>query len=137
MIQIRGWLKRNLSPTTVDTIRSVRHASAQAIAGADLWQLRVDLERRIEARLRETEAVQDARILGAVREELRNELDRWSEDLMDRMDILLGASNRLVASFEERIADLERRLASQSEEALNGTHAPAPPAIAAAPGRGA
>lgn len=133
MPQVRSWLKHNLSPNTVDALRSMRHASAQALAGADLWNLRLDLERRIEDRLRETDAAQDARIMAAVREELTTELDRWSEDMLDRMDILLGASNRLVASFEERIAELERRVAALTDEAANGhTEAagvPAPPPV--------
>lgn len=131
MPQVRSWLKHNLPPSTVDALRSVRHASAQAIAGADLWNLRLELERRIEARLRETDAAQDARIMAAVREELTSELDRWSEDMLDRMDILLGASNRLVASFEDRIAELERRVAALTDEAVNGhvTAAPVPPPV--------
>lgn len=133
MPPVRAWLKQKLSPSTVDTLRSVRHASAQAIVGADLWHLRVDLERRIEARLRETEAVQDERIMATVREELTSELDRWSEDIMDRMDILLGASNRLVAAFEERIAGLERRVAALQDDPANGHAAAA--AVAASPGR--
>jgi hypothetical protein len=95
----------------------MRHASVQALAGADLYHLRVDLEHRIEDRLHETEIAQDARIMAVVREELTSELDRWSQDMMDRMDILLGASNRLVASFEDRIAELERRLAAQGDAA--------------------
>lgn len=120
MSLLRAWLREHLSPKSVETLRSVRHVSAQAIAGADLWQLRVDLERRIEARLRETDAAQDARIMVAVREELTSELDRWSQDMMDRMDILLGASNRLVGSFEDRIAELERRLPVASGDSTNG-----------------
>lgn len=133
MPQVRGYLKQRLSPKSVDTLRSVRHASAQALAGADLWQLRLDLERRIEERLRDTDAVQDVRIMAAVRDELTSELARWSEDMMDRMDVLLGASNRLVASLEDRIAELERRLADRSDEAVNGhveaTGVPAPPPV--------
>lgn len=116
----RTWLKRTLSPKTVDTLQSVRHVSAQVLAGADLWQLRIDLERRIEERLSETEAVQDARIMAFIREELTRELDRWSQDMMDRMDILLGASNRIVASLEARVAELERRNPAKAAEAPNG-----------------
>lgn len=131
MAKVRGWLKQNLPPTTVDSLRSVRHISAQAIAGADLWQLRLDLERRIEERLRETEAAQDARVMAAVREELQRELDRWSEEMMDRMDILLGASNRMVAACEERIAELERLVAARRDESVNG-HAGAAEVVTAA-----
>ncbi|MGH7685723.1 MAG: hypothetical protein ACREN2_02740 [Candidatus Dormibacteria bacterium] len=131
---VRTWLKQTLPPNTVDSLRTVRHASAQALAGADLWQLRLDLERRIEDRLRETEAVHDERIMAAIREELAAELDRWSEDLMDRMDILLGASNRLVASFGERVTELERRLAALTEDGANG-HATAETTVAASLGR--
>lgn len=116
----RTWLKRTLSPKTVDTLQSVRHVSAQMLAGADLWQLRIDLERHIEARLSETEAVQDARIMALIREELTRELDRWSQDMMDRMDILLGASNRIVAALEARVAELERRNPAKAAEAPNG-----------------
>lgn len=120
MAQARSWIRRKLSPNTVHTLQSMRHASTQMLAGPDLWQLRLDLERRIEARLRETEAAQDVQLMAAVREELTSELDRWSQDMMDRMDILLGASNRLVGSLEARIAELERRLMATSGDTVNG-----------------
>jgi hypothetical protein len=118
MPALRDVLKQRLSPATVDNLRAVRHASAQALAGADLWHLRVDLERRIDERLRETDAAQDARIMAAIHEELTRELDRWGQDVMDRVDILLGATGRLVASLEERVAELERRVTAPSLEAL-------------------
>lgn len=120
MPQPRAWLKKHLSPNTVDALRTVRHASAQAIAGADLFHLRVDLERRIEERLRDTDAAQDARLMMAMREELTAELDRWGQDMMDRMDMLLAASARLAGALEDRVAELERRLSSEVANAANG-----------------
>jgi BMFP domain-containing protein YqiC len=36
------------------------------------------------------------------------------------MDVLLGASSRLIAALEDRVAELEQRVTAQSEEAVNG-----------------
>ena len=115
MSATRSWLKQKLPPATIDRLRSMRHASSQALTGADMYHLRVELERRIELRLRETEVVLDERIIAAFREELTSELDRWGQDMMDRMDILLGATNRLIASLESRVAELERPVPSAAE----------------------
>lgn len=129
MPSTRSWLKQKLPPATVDALRSVRHASSQALIGADIYHLRMDLEHRIERRLSETEDAQDARIIASFRDELTSELDRWGQDMMDRMDILLGATNRMIASLESRVAELERPTTSAVTDGV-GDSAPPPPRAA-------
>lgn len=103
------------------------------LAGADLYHLRVDLEKRIEDRLRQSEAVQDERLLVTLREEVRRELndefERWTQELMDRMDVLFGAWSRIVSTLEDRIDQLERRT-QQAERVVNG-RAPHPAEVEA------
>lgn len=129
MSSTRSWLKDKLPPATIDRLRAVRHASSQALTGADMYHLRADLERRIDQLVRESDVVHDARILAAFREELTGELDRWGQDMMDRMDILLGATNRLVATLESRVAELERSVASAAENGARSTASPPPLAV--------
>jgi hypothetical protein len=87
------------------------------LAGADLYRLRVDLERRIEDRLQATGAIRDERIMDVIREELAGELNRWGQDLIERTDLLLAANDRLVSSLEERVTALERRTVADTEAA--------------------
>ncbi|MBV8528497.1 MAG: hypothetical protein JOZ75_09295 [Candidatus Dormibacteraeota bacterium] len=113
MTTLRTRIREHLPPATVESLRAIRHASAQGLVGADLYHLRVELEQSIEHRLQQSEAVQHERLLLALRDQLRRELDaeleRRTQELMDRLDVLFGAWSRIVSTLEDRIDVLERR----------------------------
>lgn len=113
----------------MNTLRTVRHASSQALTGADMYQLRVELERRIEERLDVTDSAQDQRIMAAVRALLLDEIDHWAADVLQRVDIRLAASSRLNASLAERVALLERRAVAVNGDGLHRSAAAPPPPI--------
>ena len=131
MPSVRHWVKRRLPHKTVDALRTVRHASSQALTGADMFHLRVELEQRIDERLRATDAAQDQRIMAAVRALLLDEMDRWAADVIERVELRLAASARRSARLDERALSVTRPAVAANGDGLQRSGAATPSTIVA------